>query len=116
MPSQVSLLFEVDDLSQASPATVSRTGMIYMNTEDLGWQPFVDSWLARKGPSPVAEALAMLVERYMERALQHKRQHCRWVSLDRGLVCTWCRVACRGGGGQMLTTCICSSCIAHVGR
>lgn len=101
MPSQVSLLFEVDDLSQASPATVSRTGMIYMNTEDLGWQPFVESWLARKGPGPMVEALAMLVDRYMEPALQHKRQHCRWgfPGWMEGLVCSGCRVASRGGGG-----------------
>lgn len=48
MPAQVSILFEVEDLSQASPATVSRAGMIYLNVEDLGWQPFVKSWLQRK--------------------------------------------------------------------
>jgi dynein heavy chain, axonemal len=45
---QVSILFEVEDLSQASPATVSRAGMIYLNVEDLGWQPFITSWLQTK--------------------------------------------------------------------
>jgi hypothetical protein len=52
----VSILFEVEDLSQASPATVSRAGMIYLNVEDLGWWPYVQSWLQRKqagGADPV---------------------------------------------------------------
>jgi dynein heavy chain, axonemal len=48
MNPQVSILFEVEDLSQASPATVSRAGMIYMNVEDLGWRPFIASWLQQK--------------------------------------------------------------------
>lgn len=41
----VSMLFEVQDLSQASPATVSRCGMVYFNYEDLGWKPYVMTWL-----------------------------------------------------------------------
>ncbi|GBO98705.1 Dynein heavy chain 2, axonemal [Eumeta japonica] len=45
MPAQVSLLLETLDLAVASPATVSRNGMVYSDYKDLGWWPFVNSWL-----------------------------------------------------------------------
>ncbi len=60
---QVSILFEVEDLSQASPATVSRAGMIYLNVEDLGWQPFITSWLAAKKNDVLVANLTKLIER-----------------------------------------------------
>ncbi len=39
------LLFEVHDLQQASPATVSRLGVVYFAPESLGWLPYVQSWV-----------------------------------------------------------------------
>lgn len=45
---KVSLLFEVEDLSVASPATVSRCGMVYTDYADIGWQPYVTSWISKR--------------------------------------------------------------------
>ena len=47
-PEQVSFLFEAEDLKEASPATVSRCGMIYVDREDLGWEVLVQSWIDKK--------------------------------------------------------------------
>jgi len=35
------LLFEISHLKTATPATVSRAGILYINPGDLGWNPYV---------------------------------------------------------------------------
>ena len=48
LTTNVRLLFEVQDLAVASPATVSRAGMIYMDIDELGWKPFFEQWIKSK--------------------------------------------------------------------
>merc|ERR1719502_2403494 len=41
---EMKMLFEVMDLAVASPATVSRIGVVFMTPSDLGWMPYITSW------------------------------------------------------------------------
>ncbi|XP_028285542.1 dynein heavy chain 2, axonemal [Parambassis ranga] len=76
MPEQVSLLFEVENLAMASPATVSRCGMVYNDYTDLGWKPFVQSWLDKRHKNEV-EHLKQLFEKYTEGTMNFKKSNCK---------------------------------------
>lgn len=43
---RIQLLFEVLDTASASPATVSRLGVVYYHPGNLGWRPYVETWVA----------------------------------------------------------------------
>ena len=45
MTENTKLVFEVENLNNASPATVSRCGIVYVSDIDLGWAPLFDTWI-----------------------------------------------------------------------
>ncbi|CDI77652.1 hypothetical protein EPH_0029460 [Eimeria praecox] len=47
MTENTRIVFEVENLNNASPATVSRAGIIFVSASDLGWKPLIQSWLER---------------------------------------------------------------------
>lgn len=59
------LLFEVGDLQYASPATVSRAGMVYVDPKNLGFQPYWDRWVNSRHHPPEREAFQNLYEHYI---------------------------------------------------
>jgi len=73
----VRLLFEVQDLSVASPATVSRAGMVYMDLDDMGWRPYVGVWVEGKTNKVIRDHLNELFEKYVPKVLQIKRTTCK---------------------------------------
>jgi len=80
--SEMRMLFEVQDLAVASPATVSRCGMVYLTTEELGWYPYVKTWVttfftdSELFPQACKDHLLMLFDATVDIALEYVRTHC----------------------------------------
>jgi dynein heavy chain len=73
MSDTTKLTFEVKDLNNASPATVSRAGIIYVSDINLGWRPLIDTWsMDREENKETSHSeertwLQELVKKYMEK-------------------------------------------------
>ena len=52
MTDNVKIMFENETLINASPATVSRCGIIYVSQSDLGWTSIVQAWAKRSDSEP----------------------------------------------------------------
>ncbi|XP_069175792.1 dynein axonemal heavy chain 7 isoform X4 [Procambarus clarkii] len=86
LSSTTNIIFEVHHLENASPATVSRCGMVYMEPLALGWRPLVETWLS-KLPQTLTQqhkaVLTALFHRFVPPLLCFIRKHLLWFKLER---------------------------------
>uniref|UniRef100_A0A5F8HIF6 Dynein axonemal heavy chain 6 n=1 Tax=Monodelphis domestica TaxID=13616 RepID=A0A5F8HIF6_MONDO len=76
---QIHMMFEVQDLRVASPATVSRCGMVFVDPEELKWLPYVLTWkqnFLEKLNEETWEYLLNLFNRYVEQGLKFVIKKC----------------------------------------
>jgi dynein heavy chain len=79
MSATMNMIFEVADLAVASPATVSRVGMIYVEPTQMGWEPLMLSWLNTLPPA-VAEHRSLiqkLFEWMVTPCIKFVRRNCK---------------------------------------
>ncbi|XP_076986007.1 dynein axonemal heavy chain 14, partial [Tamandua tetradactyla] len=95
---KIRIIFEVDSLSQASPATVSRCAMVYMDPVDLGWEPYVKSWLFKTSKimsQREVDCLEFMIKRSVKDGLQFLKKHQEFQPFpvqDITIVITLCRI------------------------
>ncbi|XP_064233933.1 dynein axonemal heavy chain 6 isoform X10 [Aotus nancymaae] len=76
---QIHMLFEVQDLRVASPATVSRCGMVFVDPEELKWMPYVKTWMtgiSEKLNEETQEYILNLFQRYVDKGLHFINKKC----------------------------------------
>lgn len=69
------LLLEINHMIHCSPATVSRGGVIYLNAEDIGWTPVVESWIHNREDKAYRPLLTELFDKYVEKSMEHCRRN-----------------------------------------
>ncbi|KZC03876.1 Dynein heavy chain 1, axonemal [Dufourea novaeangliae] len=86
----MTMMFEVADLRVASPATVSRCGMVYLEPEGLGLDPIINCWLKSlpRNMSSHVEKIAELTGHYLLPGLKFLRKGLREIvsTVDCGMV------------------------------
>ena len=73
MTPQMKAFFEPENLANASPATVSRAGIIYVSDVELGWKPLAASWLQARRPAEAA-LLQPCFDKHVARMLDFVRR------------------------------------------
>ena len=107
------LLLEIENMREASPATVSRGkqtivnfvfirfeiiflnftgGVIFMNSTDVGWLPYIKSWVQKRDIEGEKTQLTKLFDEYAEKCIE-------WISKNAKTICPIPKIS------QAMSTC-----------
>lgn len=94
------IMFEVEDLMVASPATVSRCGMVYMEPISLGLDPLIVSWINTVPENfsthskTFVDKLRALFDKYVHDAIDFVRHNIKEVviTMDNNIIQSLCRI------------------------
>ncbi|CAM2111263.1 unnamed protein product [Caretta caretta] len=98
LPLGIRMIFETDSLSQASPATVSRCAMVFVDPTNLGWEPCVKTWLLKVSriiTRSGLECLESLFEKSIKKGLHFLEKHKKMQPFpvqQIGIVMNLCRI------------------------
>lgn len=78
----MTMMFEVEDLSEASPATVSRCGMVYMDPASLGYEVLIQSFInslsdVHDNNQEIIDKMNFFINKFVYGSLEFLRSNCQ---------------------------------------
>jgi dynein heavy chain, axonemal len=68
------MVFEINSLKNATPATVSRAGILFINESDVGWRPFMESWVHARPDQSEKTYLPGFFDKYIDGLVEMTRK------------------------------------------
>ena len=69
------MMFEISNLDNATPATVSRAGILFINAKDIGSKPFLDSWIERRDNDKEKSSLSGALQQVLHARVPARDDH-----------------------------------------
>jgi len=82
MTERMTMMFEVSDLAKASPATVSRCGMIYMQEDIVAWWDILKSWVSQLNSEAIQKKLEILFDAFIDKTCKAMKRVMQYIKMN----------------------------------
>mmetsp|Transcript_27570 Transcript_27570/g.19962 ORF Transcript_27570/g.19962 Transcript_27570/m.19962 type:complete len:354 (+) Transcript_27570:4858-5919(+) len=96
LKSHMKMIFEIRDLKHATPATVSRAGILYISdAEGYQWRAYVQSWItSQKFDAEREKDMKLFFQKYIPETLNHIKRSLKYIVpvVDISLIISLCKL------------------------